>query len=104
MEFTGRAVNPVCCGVIFRLAGWSGDVRHPRCSERLMRVGLERKHFFGVNVNVKKKEEELFWPKSNPHVGVRGLFQFQVSHVFKSASYSRRSMGGIEVEYPQVLL
>ena len=42
-----------------------------------MCIGLEQNQFFWVNVNVRrKKKKELFWPKSNPHAGVRRLFQF----------------------------
>lgn len=88
MQFTGRAVNPVCCAVIFKLAGLSSDVRRPQCSAGFMCMGLEQKQFLGVNVNVKKEKEKkkrTILAQIKSTCWCRGLFQFQVSGVFKSA-------------------
>lgn len=53
----------------------------------------------------KKKKKELFWPKSNPHVGVGGCFNSRCqvfSNLLNTAEI--RLMGNIKVTCPQVLL
>lgn len=108
VQFTERAVNPVCCAAIFRLAGLSGDVRRPRCSAGLACVGLEQKQFFWVNVDVKKKKKKQtnYSGANQPHVLVLGgRFNSRCrtfSNLLNTAEV--RLMGDIKVKYRQDLL